>query len=57
MLRQRVADLEKTNSELVIYNMQLRQMMDAIGMSPHEFRKLLHSHPAPQQPIREVTEY
>ena len=28
-LRQRVADLEKTNHELVIHNMQLRQQMDA----------------------------
>lgn len=34
-----------------------RKFQDAIGMSPHEFRKLLDSHPAPQQPIREVTEY
>ena len=28
-LRQRVADLEKTNHELVIHNMQLSQQMDA----------------------------
>ena len=34
-----------------------RKFQDAIGMSPHEFRKLLDSHPAPQEPVGEVSEY
>lgn len=47
MLRQRVADLEKTNSELVIYNMQLRQMMDAyydVRRRIHIYKELLARH-------------
>lgn len=34
-----------------------RKFQDAIGMSPHEFRKLLDSHPIPQVPVGEVSEY
>ena len=34
-----------------------RKFQDAIGMSPHEFRKLLDSHPTPQVPVGEVSEY
>lgn len=34
-----------------------RKFQDAIGMSPHEFRKLLDSHPSPNEPIEEVSEY
>ena len=34
-----------------------RKFQDAIGMSPHEFRKLLDLHPAPKEPIEEVSEY
>ena len=34
-----------------------RKFQDAIGMSPHEFRKLLDSHPTSQEPIGEVSEY
>ena len=34
-----------------------RKFQDAIGMSPHEFRKLLDSHPASQEPVGEVSEY
>ena len=34
-----------------------RKFQDAIGMSPHEFRKLLDTHPAPEGPIEEVSEY
>ena len=34
-----------------------RKFQDAIGMSPHEFRKLLDSHPTPQVPVGEISEY
>ena len=34
-----------------------RKFQDAIGMSPHEFRKLLDSHPTSQEPVGEVSEY
>ena len=34
-----------------------RKFQDAIGMSPHEFRKLLDTHPIPEGPIEEVSEY
>ena len=34
-----------------------RKFQDAIGMTPHEFRKLLDSHPTPNEPIEEVSEY
>ena len=34
-----------------------RKFQDAIGMSPHEFCKLLDTHPAPEGPIEEVSEY
>ena len=34
-----------------------RKFQDAIGMSPHEFCKLLDSHPIPQVPVGEVSEY
>ena len=34
-----------------------RKFQDAIGLSPHEFRKLLDSHPTPQVPVGEVSEY
>ena len=38
VLRQRVADLEKTNNELVIHNMQLSQKMDAY----YDVRRCIH---------------
>jgi AraC-like DNA-binding protein len=34
-----------------------RKFQDALGMSPHEFRKLLDSHPTPKEPIAEIPEY
>ena len=34
-----------------------RKFQDAIGMSPHEVRKLLDSHPTSQEPVGEVSEY
>ena len=34
-----------------------RKFQDAIGMSPHEFRNLLDSHPTSQEPVGEVSEY
>ena len=34
-----------------------RKFQDAIGISPHEFRKLLASHPTSQEPVGEVSEY
>ena len=34
-----------------------RKFQDAIGMSPHGFRKLLDSHPTSQEPVGEVSEY
>ena len=34
-----------------------RKFQDAIGMKPHEFRKLLDSHPASNEPVKEVSEY
>ena len=41
-------------SAIISFN---RKFQDAIGMSPHEFRKLLDSHPTPQVPVGEVSEY
>lgn len=46
-LRQRVADLEKTNHELVIHNMQLSQQMDAyydVRRRIHIYKQLLERH-------------
>ena len=46
-LRQRVADLEKTNNELVIHNMQLSQKMDAyydVRRRIHIYKELLARH-------------
>ena len=46
-LRQRVADLEKTNNELVIHNMQLSQKMDAyydVRRRIHIYKELLIRH-------------
>ena len=34
-----------------------RKFQDAIGMSPHEFRKLLDTHPSFEEPIEEVSDY
>ena len=34
-----------------------RKFQDAIGMSPHEFRKLLDTHPSSEEPIEEVSDY
>ena len=34
-----------------------RRIQDAIGMSPHEFRKLLDTHPSFEEPIEEVSDY
>ena len=34
-----------------------RNFQDAIGMSPHEFRKLLDPHPSSEEPIEEVSDY
>ena len=34
-----------------------RKFQDAIGMSPHEFRKLLDTHPSFEEPIEEVYDY
>ena len=47
VLRQRVADLEKTNNELVIHNMQLSQQMDAyydVRRRIHIYKELLARH-------------
>ena len=46
-LRQRIADLEKTNNELVIHNMQLSQKMDAyydVRRRIHIYKELLARH-------------
>ena len=47
VLRQRIADLEKTNNELVIHNMQLSQKMDAyydVRRRIHIYKELLARH-------------
>ena len=47
VLRQRIADLEKTNNELVIHNMQLSQKLDAyydVRRRIHIYKELLARH-------------